>query len=223
MSSIADFNYYGYTFPKASSNAQLLAQKPRKRKIQLPDNEANYTRLQNVEAYIAQEVGNVQKVPCVNCAGGHGQFKGKGNDCCVTNKGFFKGACAGCHHGTGGKRCTFCKYTIAIMIAHILTIPDDKDASATPSVQSESATLSSRKHRRNRSDSLTPPQKHAKLSHSAAASDDTIDKQVAKNVLYDHYVATARGMDSSALKTAKMALKIQKKAFKTVMKVKKDL
>ena len=56
----------------------------------------------NWEAGLAQRCGQVASSPCSSCAGGYGCFTE-----CVVLSGFFRGACANCHHGSTAVRCSF--------------------------------------------------------------------------------------------------------------------
>ena len=59
-------------------------------------------RQQNAQACIAYLCGTVEPKPCGPCSRGSGPFQE-----CVTVEGSLLGACASCHYGGEGGRCTF--------------------------------------------------------------------------------------------------------------------
>ncbi|KAI9731454.1 MAG: hypothetical protein M1818_007844 [Claussenomyces sp. TS43310] len=59
-------------------------------------------RRANVNAAYVQQVGEEVAAPCTFCARRCGPFTK-----CVVADGFLKGACANCHHGSEGSRCSF--------------------------------------------------------------------------------------------------------------------
>lgn len=59
-------------------------------------------RQQNAQACVAYLCGVVQRKPCGPCSRGSGPFTE-----CVTVEGCLLGACASCHYGGEGNRCTF--------------------------------------------------------------------------------------------------------------------
>lgn len=63
-----------------------------------------YTRTSNVEAELAQMVGEERSPACRHCRRGNGKWAA-----CITVPDYLRGACANCWYGSSGKRCEFLK------------------------------------------------------------------------------------------------------------------
>ncbi len=64
-----------------------------------------HSRSANMEAYIGQIVGNVNRPQCSHCTNGSGVWAS-----CITVEGYFNGSCANCHYNNEGVRCSFSKF-----------------------------------------------------------------------------------------------------------------
>lgn len=72
-------------------------------------------RAVNVEAYMAQHVGNFARRPCRHCSKSLGPFLG-----CVLVPGLFTGSYANCHFGGEDVRCSFRKLRTVTAFAGLL-------------------------------------------------------------------------------------------------------
>jgi hypothetical protein len=95
-----------YVFAGALTFADTIQMKSlikmdRKRPLRLR-RAINVNRQQNAQACMAYLCGTVKAKPCGPCSRGSGPFTE-----CVTVDGGLLGACASCHYGGEGNRCTF--------------------------------------------------------------------------------------------------------------------
>lgn len=86
----------------------LAAISPVRKAVLRSDKVINYTRKTNVEAEMAQLVGEAQDPECDHCEDGSGPW-----DTCVkvADSLGLNSSCANCHYGSMGTRCSLRTYT----------------------------------------------------------------------------------------------------------------
>jgi len=101
LGDVTDYVYAGALAWEDTVQMRNLIKKSRIRPLQLR-RAITVNRQQNAQACIAYLCGTVARKPCVPCSRGSGPFAE-----CVTVEGSLLGACASCHYGGEGNRCTF--------------------------------------------------------------------------------------------------------------------
>jgi len=101
LGNITDYVFAGAIAFEDTVQMKNLIKKRRIRQLQLR-RAITVNRQQNAQACIAFLCGRVAPKPCGPCSRGSGPFTE-----CVTVEGSLLGACASCHYGGEGNRCTF--------------------------------------------------------------------------------------------------------------------
>jgi len=101
LGSVIDYVFAGAIAFEDTLHMRSLLQMPRIRPLWIR-RAITVNRQQNAQACMAYLCGTITPQPCGPCSRGAGPFHE-----CVTVNGSLLGACASCHYGGEGSRCTF--------------------------------------------------------------------------------------------------------------------